>query len=113
MKLLAPAHCDVCNHVRQPHELEFKNRGAHHAPVCSTCASKIVCNVFEWEGTTIGDPFMDESRRFEVNPISYYGEAFLNAQTNDILLGLVGNFRLDESEIIAFYNNEFWSDEHG
>ena len=28
---------------------------------------------FEFEGTWITDPFMDETGRFEVNPKEYYG----------------------------------------
>ena len=34
---------------------------------------------FEYEGTWITDPTLDETGRFEVNPIEYYGETYLNA----------------------------------
>jgi len=34
---------------------------------------------FTYEGVEITDPTMDESGRFEVNPIEYYGQAYLDA----------------------------------
>lgn len=34
---------------------------------------------FEFEGVAIHDPFTEESGRFEVDPVEYYGEAFLNS----------------------------------
>lgn len=35
---------------------------------------------FEFNDVTIFDPFVDESGRFDVDPISYYGSAFLNSK---------------------------------
>jgi|TARA_R110002012_G_scaffold302928_1_gene504423 hypothetical protein len=32
---------------------------------------------FEYEGVWITDPTLDETGRFEVNPVEYYGEAYL------------------------------------
>ena len=32
----------------------------------------LICS-FEYNGTTIVNPFMDETGRFEVNPFEYYG----------------------------------------
>jgi hypothetical protein len=32
---------------------------------------------FEYEGTWITDPYLDETGRFEVNPEEYYGETYL------------------------------------
>ena len=34
---------------------------------------------FEFEGTLIKNPELDESGRFEVNPVEYYGQAYLDA----------------------------------
>jgi hypothetical protein len=32
---------------------------------------------FEYEGVWITDPTLDETGRFEVNPVEYYGETYL------------------------------------
>lgn len=34
---------------------------------------------FEFEGTLIQNPNFDETGRFEVNPVEYYGQAYLDA----------------------------------
>ena len=34
---------------------------------------------FEFKGQDITNPFMDSSYRFEVDPVEYYGDAFLNS----------------------------------
>ena len=33
---------------------------------------------FEYEGTWITDPYLDETGRFEVKPKVYYGKVYLN-----------------------------------
>jgi hypothetical protein len=33
-------------------------------------------NTFEYEGVLITDPTMDETGRFKVNPVEYYGSAY-------------------------------------
>ena len=35
---------------------------------------------FEYEGVWITNATLDETGRFEVNPVEYYGETYLNAQ---------------------------------
>lgn len=40
---------------------------------------------FEFEGTTIINPFEDETGRFEVNPVEYYGDAFLSSEWSTIM----------------------------
>ena len=37
---------------------------------------------FEFDGMYITDAFMDETGRFEVDPVEYYGEAYLNSPLN-------------------------------
>jgi hypothetical protein len=37
------------------------------------------CISFDYKDITIINPFMDETGRFEVDPIKYYGDAFLNS----------------------------------
>ena len=34
---------------------------------------------FDYDHTWITDPTLDETGRFEVNPVEYYGETYLNA----------------------------------
>lgn len=43
------------------------------------------CIHFDYKGIHILDPFTDETGSFEVDPISYYGEAFLNSDFAKIL----------------------------
>jgi hypothetical protein len=45
---------------------------------------------FEFEGTYITDPSMDETGRFEVDPIEYYGQAYLNSPLNPGFRGYIG-----------------------
>lgn len=35
--------------------------------------------MFEFNGVSIVDPFLDETGRFEVNPVKYYGKSFINS----------------------------------
>ena len=42
--------------------------------LCGPMASDTV--LFEYEGVGITDPWMDETMRFEVNPLEYYGYLF-------------------------------------
>ena len=37
------------------------------------------CVSFDYKGVTIVDPFMDESCTNDVDPVKYYGDAFLNS----------------------------------
>ena len=37
------------------------------------------CVSFDYNGVTIVDPFMDESCTKDVDPVKYYGDAFLNS----------------------------------
>lgn len=37
------------------------------------------CVSFEWHGSSITDPFYDESSVNPVDPVEYYGDAFLNS----------------------------------
>ena len=37
------------------------------------------CVSFDFKGVAIIDPFMDESSTQEVDPVKYYGDAFLNS----------------------------------
>tara|TARA_R100000773_G_scaffold7982_1_gene7826 strand:- start:228 stop:632 length:405 start_codon:yes stop_codon:yes gene_type:complete len=37
---------------------------------------------FEFEGTLIQNPNLDETGRFKVNPVEYYGQAYLDAYAN-------------------------------
>jgi len=34
---------------------------------------------FEYEGVWITNPYYDETGRFEVNPVEYYKESYINA----------------------------------
>lgn len=34
---------------------------------------------FLWDGISIFNPFVDETARFEVDPVKYYGESFLDS----------------------------------
>lgn len=34
---------------------------------------------FEYENTVISNPFVDECGMYEVDPVEYYGEAFINS----------------------------------
>ena len=43
---------------------------------------------FDYEGTYITDQYYDESGRFEVVPVEYYGETYLKALENK-LTGLI------------------------
>lgn len=43
------------------------------------------CIYFVYKGIHIVDPFTDETGCFEVDPISYYGEDFLNSDFAKIL----------------------------
>ena len=60
---------------------------------------------FTYEGVEITDPTMDESGRFEVNPIEYYKEAYIMAWQDEIVIELqnlideeiVGNFCLEDT----------------
>jgi hypothetical protein len=60
---------------------------------------------FTYEGVEITDPTMDESGRFEVNPIEYYEEPYITAWQNAIVIELqnlideeiVGNFCLEDT----------------
>jgi hypothetical protein len=38
---------------------------------------------FEYEGVWITDPTLDETGRFEVNPVEYYGETYLKTLKNN------------------------------
>jgi len=40
---------------------------------------------FEYYGSHIVHPMLDESGSFEVDPIEYYGKAFLNSRFMDII----------------------------
>ena len=40
---------------------------------------------FEYNGTEILNPFIDEYDWYEVDPIEYYGEYFLNSKFMDLL----------------------------
>ena len=42
-------------------------------------SSKKVFLNFEHEGVWITDRFLDETGRFEVEPLEYYGETYINA----------------------------------
>ena len=39
---------------------------------------------FDYEGTYITDQYLDESGRFEVTPVEYYGETYLKALENKL-----------------------------
>tara|TARA_R110001599_G_scaffold235208_1_gene434405 strand:- start:349 stop:771 length:423 start_codon:yes stop_codon:yes gene_type:complete len=60
---------------------------------------------FTYEGVEITDPTMDESGRFEVNPIEYYEEPYITAWQDAIVIELqnlideeiVGNFCLEDT----------------
>ena len=41
-------------------------------------SQKVLLN-FEHEGVWITDRFLDETGRFEVEPLEYYGETYINA----------------------------------
>ena len=40
---------------------------------------------FEYDGIEILNPFVDECEWYEVDPIEYYGELFLNSKFMDLL----------------------------
>lgn len=40
---------------------------------------------FEYDGIDILNPFVDECDLYEVDPIEYYGELFLNSKFMDLL----------------------------
>jgi len=65
---------------------------------------------FTFEGVEITDPSMDESGRFKVNPVGYYGEPYLLAWQDAVVIELqnlideeiVGNFCLEDTS----YSND-------
>ena len=42
------------------------------------------CLGFDFEGTYITDQYLDTTGRFDVNPVEYYGETYLEALKNKI-----------------------------
>ena len=55
---------------------------------------------FEFEGVSIHNPFRSECGRFEEEPISYYGEAFLNSVFCDFI-----NYKQFEENEIGLIND--------
>lgn len=56
------------------HEIAEKNRR-----ITDETGSTDGCVSFTWKGYAITDPFMDETGRNAVDPISYYGDEFRNS----------------------------------
>lgn len=65
---------------------------------------------FTFKGVEITDPTMDETGRFKVNPVGYYGEPYLLAWQDAVVIELqtlideeiVGNFCLEDTS----YSND-------
>lgn len=43
---------------------------------------------FMFNGVSITNPFMDESGRYEVNPITYYGSHFIESRFKEVIKSL-------------------------
>lgn len=65
---------------------------------------------FVFDGVCIEDPFYDESMRFTVDPVSYYGEAFLSSLSVEEIEELISLGRISRRSVEEFYNNQWWNE---
>lgn len=83
---------------------EKQQRGYNDSGDCGTFIH------FDFKGTCIINPFMDEDNRREVDPLAYYGEAFLNSDFMQIPNGPHAN---DVTLIALCVELEHYQTEHG